>query len=269
MNQDKNSQKKIDKLNSDFWNELCGTGLAQHIGIKDNSAASLAKFDQAYLNIYPYLLNHIKPQKMKQKKVLEIGLGYGTLSQVIAEAGAEYFGLDIAANPVKMVNHRLNFLGLPENARQGNMLMCPFEDNFFDAVVSIGCFHHTGDLQRCLDETYRILKPGGRAIIMVYNKYSLRQWQQNFRSTLKSLLSFNRDQLNESERAAYDANRSGEAAPETILSSISDLKKMLRKFKKATFSKENSDPIRKIPREKLLNNVGKIAGLDIYFECIK
>lgn len=276
-------QDNLNKLNAEFWNELCGTGLAQHVGIKDNSKESLKKFDDAYFDIYPYLLEHVKPEMMKGKKVLEIGLGYGSLSQAIAESGADYYGLDIAQGPVNMVNHRLNFIGSPENARQGNMLECPFDDETFDGVVSIGCFHHTGDVQRCFDETYRILKPGGRAVLMVYNRYSVRQWVKNFGLTFRHFLGMSQSEnLHEAGRAAYDATSSGAAAPDVHLSSISELKKMLNRFSKLSFQKENIDVYNDFPlfmrdkllakgytREKMLGNVGKWMGLDVYIECIK
>jgi len=183
------AQKELDQKNAEFWNELCGTTFAQERGIKDHSDAPLKKFDEAYFAFYPYLLKHIKPELMRGQKVLEIGLGYGTVGQNLFEEGADYFGLDIAEGPVKMMNHRLRTKGYPEKAQQGSMLACPFKDETFDHVVSIGCFHHTGNIQKCFDETYRILKPGGRAMIMVYNKYSYRQWQRDFWPTFYSFFS--------------------------------------------------------------------------------
>ena len=49
----------------------------------------------------------------------------------------------------------------------------PFEDNSFNAVYSWGVLHHSPDTQKVVNEVYRVLKPGGMAKIMVYNKYSL------------------------------------------------------------------------------------------------
>src|SRR5262249_1904877 len=72
----------------------------------------------------------------------------------------------------------LRMCGRPGQAVQGSALDMPFPDGSFDLVVSIGCFHHTGNLQRSLDETFRVLAPGGSAFVMVYNKFSIRQWLQ-------------------------------------------------------------------------------------------
>ena len=106
-------EQSIDARNARFWNELCGSIFAQKIGIKDHSIESLRRFDEAYLNFYPYLLKEVVLDDFAGKKILEIGLGYGTLGQKIIEAGAHYTGLDIAEGPVKMVHHRLALQHLP------------------------------------------------------------------------------------------------------------------------------------------------------------
>ena len=165
----------IDKANEEFWNELCGSGLAQHLGIKDHGIKSLKQFDRSYLEFYPYLLKHVPVGEMAGKKVLEVGLGYGTLGQKIVDAGADYTGLDIADGPVNMMNHRLQMQGLPGRAIKGSILQSGLPAESFDYVVSIGCFHHTGNIQRCVNETWRLLKPEGTAFIMLYNQFSCRQ----------------------------------------------------------------------------------------------
>lgn len=76
-----------DKLNEAFWNELCGTILAQGLGIAEFSPESLERFDCAYFDRYPYLLRHVDPGRLNGRQVLEIGLGYGTLGQKMAESG--------------------------------------------------------------------------------------------------------------------------------------------------------------------------------------
>ena len=155
-------QSKIDEENAAFWDELCGSVEAKRLGVVDSGKESLRKFDDWYMGNYPYLYRQIPFADMKGRMVLEVGLGYGTISQKIAEVGADYVGLDIAKNPVGMVNHRLRQNRLPGMARQGNILNCPFGDGEFDWVVAIGCFHHTGNLKRCLDEFGVCCGPAGR-----------------------------------------------------------------------------------------------------------
>ena len=133
------SQDKISTRNVEFWDELCGSQLAKSLGITDSSQESLKKFDNWYFDFYPYLLTHIPFEKMKGKNVLEVGLGYGTVSQRLSESGANYVGLDIAAGPVAMANHRLEHIGLPPSAVQGSILDPEFSEASFDYIVAIGC----------------------------------------------------------------------------------------------------------------------------------
>jgi len=158
--------------NSEFWNELCGSQLAQYLGITDASPESLKKFDEWYFDFYPYLYKHIPFREFKDKDVLEIGLGYGSVAQKIAEFGANCVGLDIAAGPVAMVNHRLQQEKLNGIAIKGSILEPPFRKQSFDAIVAIGCLHHTGNLKLAIDRCYELLKHGGKLVFSVYYAYS-------------------------------------------------------------------------------------------------
>jgi SAM-dependent methyltransferase len=263
-----NGSPLIDAANAAFWDELCGSAFARALGILDHSKDSLNRFDRAYLGMYPYLLRHVPVNEMRDRDVLEIGLGYGTLSQQIAQAGARYNGLDIAAGPVRMVNHRLAMASLGGKAVQGSMLECPFPDGSMDRVVSIGCFHHTGDLKRCIDETWRVLRPGGVAHIMVYNLFSYRQWLRWPLATMRAALGRS-DAAIDAQRKAYDANVSGEGAPETVFTSIAQLRAMMTAFSIVSVARENCDPVTLrgrllIPRALLLDNLGRLSGLDLY-----
>lgn len=211
----------VDEKNVAFWNELCGSHLAEVLGITDSRPASLKKFDDWFLAYYPYVFLHIPFEDLKGKDVLEVGLGYGTIAQRLAESGAQYTGLDIADGPVAMAKHRLSQAGLPGDAKQGSILDAPFADASFDVIVTIGCLHHTGDLAKAISECHRILRPGGRMIVMLYYAYSYRRWIQARAETLRY---FWRERLGysgvvqpkqEAEKWDYDHNSDGEAAPHT------------------------------------------------------
>lgn len=263
----------IDERNRRFWDELCGSALAKDVGIVDRSVESLSKFDAAYFSYYPYLLSCVPIETFSGEKVLEVGLGYGTLGQAIAEHGADYTGLDIAQGPVNMMNHRLHSIGNAGRAQQGSMLECPFADATFDVVVSIGCFHHTGNLQRCIDETWRILRPGGRAFIMVYNKFSYRNWLRWPMATIADACGASRP-LTAGQRAAYDSSSDGVAAPETVFTSVNELRCIFSRFSEISVRKRNwggvgARGITLVPRGFLLNVIGPLCGLDIYVSGIK
>src|SRR5207248_9962698 len=138
----------LDDRNAAFWDELCGTNLARTLGISDASQESLARFVEAYFALYPYLLDYFPRPTVEGQRLLEIGLGYGTLGEALARLGADYHGLDLAAAPVAMLRARLARIpgAHPEQVVEGSALELPFEDASFEQVVSIGCLHHTGDL---------------------------------------------------------------------------------------------------------------------------
>jgi SAM-dependent methyltransferase len=145
-------QQEIDSRNAEFWNELCGSHLARSLGIAEVSPENLCRFDEAYLAFYPYLAEYVLREDLKNKKVLEIGLGYGTLGKLLASQGSDYYGIDIARNPVAMMRYRLRDLGQNKanQVQRGSALEIPYKNTFFDYVYTIGCLHHTGNLNSCI-----------------------------------------------------------------------------------------------------------------------
>lgn len=275
-------QARIDSANAGFWDELCGTTLAQELGITDASPESLARFDDAYLESYPYLVGYLPDPSAPStpsspgERLLEVGLGYGTISQIMAERGFDYNGLDIAEGPVAMVRDRIGRLGFDDVERRveaGSILAAPYPDESFDHVVAIGCLHHTGDMQGAVDEVRRILKPGGEATVMVYHRHSyrrLRQWIDRKRG---------RGLDDEEVRASYDHDSTGVAAPATEYAGRLEAKrKLFGSFSKVRTSTENFDHMawkrgprkyQPIDRGKLLRGPARVAGLDLYVKATK
>lgn len=269
---DTRTQTEIDRENSAFWNEMCGSLLARKLGITDDSQASLRKFDDWYMGYYPYLYDFIPFERLAGKRVLEVGLGYGTVSQKLVEAGAAYQGLDIAAGPVALVNKRISDIGAAGVATQASILEPPFAAGSFDWVVAIGCLHHTGDLARALDSVRRLLKEGGEAMIMVYNAASYRQWRD---APLKTALRRFSDPTtysarragDERARAQYDTNSAGAAAPQTEYVTKSELAHLCRAFAACEITATNigdEKPFRGVPRETAIRRYGSRLGLDLY-----
>lgn len=271
----KGRQGETDARNAAFWNELCGSGLARSLGIADCTPESLRRFDDAYLAMYPYLSSYVTEHDLKGKRVLEIGLGYGTLGQILALRGCQYHGIDIAAGPVEMMRYRLVSLGkeVGRRVQRGSALEIPYMEGAFDYVYSIGCLHHTGDLPKAVSEVYRVLAAGGRAVVMLYNRYSFRQLVQLRTGYVRELLTRRRrrrESFEEAVRARYDSNAAGDAAPHTDFVSRSDVRRCLfAPFSSVRVDVQNFDGYAFIPRERLLGNIARIFGTDLYVVATK
>ena len=273
------TEQNISKANSKFWDELCGSQLAKTLGINDYSKTSLKKFDDWYFEFYPYLDEHINFENLRKKDVLEIGLGYGTVSQKIAHSGANYKGVDIALGPVKMVNHRIKKNQLIGKAIKASILKPDFKDESFDVIVAIGCLHHAGDLQQAIQNCYRLLRQGGSLIFMVYYAYSYRRWTQAFASTLKYFISECKgyrgvvESSTEINRAGYDTNEAGEGAPHTDWISKKSMAVLCKDFSEVSYKVENMDATNgliQISRKKLINSsIPQKVGLDLYVKATK
>jgi SAM-dependent methyltransferase len=270
------TQTAIDAANASFWDELCGSAAARAWGITDSSMESLRRYDDNYFRFYPYLEQYIAWKAMRGKRVLEIGLGYGSVSQKLAESAAEFTGLDIAENPVTMVNHRLKQSGLRGDAVRGNILSSPFSENSFDVVVAIGCLHHTGDLRAAIASCRRLLKPAGRLVGMVYYGYSYRQLRiaprRAFRYWLRELSGY-RGTVRDGETSAYDQSQDGSLAPATEFVSIKSLQALCSEysdFHAVTQNVDQESPFTSWTRDRLLvSPIPRLCGLDVYWTCNK
>jgi SAM-dependent methyltransferase len=270
----------IDRRNAQFWNELCGSALARSLGITEHTPEALRRFDEAYMALYPYLASYVFQEDLRGRRVLEIGIGYGTLGQVIAARDCEYHGLDVASGPVDMMRYRLQLMGrgAGDRIRHGSVLSMPYPDESFDYVYSIGCLHHTGNLRRAVDEIHRVLAPGGKAIVMLYHRHSLRQFIQiPVRYWCDRLLARQRyASFGEASRAYYDTNAQGEAAPHTDFVSRGQVRNTLfSRFSRVRIDTQNFDTyvlLRGrivIPRARLLNNIARVLGTDLYVVATK
>jgi len=118
------------------------------------------------------------------KRVLDIGCGNGYVLSRYAKAGAAVQGVDITDRAVEISQHRFSSMGLTGTFTRINGQVLPFDDGAFDVVASMGVLHHVPDPDPLVEEAYRLLKPGGEMIIMLYYRYS---WQYQVLMRMKRL----------------------------------------------------------------------------------
>jgi SAM-dependent methyltransferase len=105
-------------------------------------------------------------------KVLEIGCGLGTDGAQFAKAGADYTGVDLTEAAIELARKRFELFGLQGNFQVVDAEQLTFPDESFDLVYSHGVLHHTPDINASVHEIHRVIRPGGRAIVMLYHRGS-------------------------------------------------------------------------------------------------
>ena len=105
-------------------------------------------------------------------KVLEIGCGVGTDGAQFAKAGADYTGVDLTDAAVDLARTGFALADLPGRFLVSDAESLDFPDSSFDLVYSHGVLHHTPDIRAAISEIHRVLKPEGRAMVMLYHRGS-------------------------------------------------------------------------------------------------
>ena len=124
-------------------------------------------------------------QKFKGKKVLDVGCGNGYVLNFYSKEGAHVHGIDLTKTAIDLTKKRFEMNNLNGEFSVQDAQNLLYEDNYFDCICSMGVLHHVPDTQKAISEIFRVLKPGGRIIVMFYHKNSFK-FQWNFR--LQSLI---------------------------------------------------------------------------------
>ena len=110
--------------------------------------------------------------RAKDLAVLEVGCGLGTDGAQFAKAGARYTGIDLTDAAVELAKRRFELFDLPGTFRVADAERLDFPDSSFDLVYSHGVLHHTPDTAAAIRELHRVLRPGGKAVVMLYHRDS-------------------------------------------------------------------------------------------------
>jgi SAM-dependent methyltransferase len=124
------------------------------------------KTDLMYLRrmaVYDFFLKSVRG-----KKVLEVGFADGYGAYCLANEAREVTGIEASVSLVELaratfVRENLYFL-------KGSPASLPFHDGTFDMVVSAHTLEHVNGYMKFLNETRRVLKPGGEALLATHNR---------------------------------------------------------------------------------------------------
>jgi ubiquinone/menaquinone biosynthesis C-methylase UbiE len=122
----------------------------------------------------PFMRTLVGFEQCAGQRVLEVGCGLGTDLRQFALAGARVVGVELSSRSARLARQHFAVFATPGAIVNGDAEQLPFADASFDVVYAFGVLHHTPDTATAIGECHRVLKPGGRFLIMLYNR---RSWQ--------------------------------------------------------------------------------------------
>jgi len=136
------------------------------------SAGFFDELDAYRFDKLRYLPQVVDFPSYQGQQLLEVGCGVGIDLVRFARAGAIVTGVDLAEVSIELARQNFAHRGLTADLQVMNGEALIFADNSFDIVYAHGVLQYTADAAQMARELHRVLKPGGEAIVMVYNKYS-------------------------------------------------------------------------------------------------
>jgi SAM-dependent methyltransferase len=126
------------------------------------------------------------------QRLLDIGCNWGRWSIAAARRGYRPVGLDPSLDAVLAARRVAAQLGIDAEFVVGDARCLPFTHDAFDIAFSYGVFQHLSkeNVRTCLAEVARVVKPEGRTLIQMPNKYGIRQYQQRHRRGFRETQGF-------------------------------------------------------------------------------
>lgn len=126
-------------------------------------AANTAEMMKEYVSLARRIANEL-PQG---SKVLEVAPGPGYFSIELAKLGSYAItGLDLSRTFVKIATKKAEEAGVEIDFKQGSASKMPLQSNQFDFLLCRAAFKNFADPVGALKEMCRVLKPGGRGLII-------------------------------------------------------------------------------------------------------
>lgn len=113
-------------------------------------------------------IRKLLPKRME--RFADIGGGYGRLANEYLKRAHKVFIFDYSKTELKQAKE---IYGDKVETKAGDIYKLPFRDDELDGLMMVRVTHHLEHLDKALAELYRVLKPGGVAVIEVANKRTL------------------------------------------------------------------------------------------------
>jgi ubiquinone/menaquinone biosynthesis C-methylase UbiE len=137
------------------------------LGMEGAVAKWYAALTKKSLEDFRALARRTAAQIPPNSSVLESAPGPGYFAIELAKLGNyEITGLDISETFVEIARANAAKAGVPVDFRRGNASNMPFGEKTFDFLLCRAAFKNFTEPKRALQEMYRVLKPGGQALII-------------------------------------------------------------------------------------------------------
>lgn len=167
------SDVKLESVKS-FWekNPVAAAGIEANLGTAEYFRTFDAMREED--GCEPYALSEMIHgySTSKDLKVLDIGCGNGYVLAQYARFGADVTGVDLTSTAIELSRKRFEIAGLQGSFVEIDGQSLPFPDEYFDIVCSMGVLHHISNPKPMVNEMFRVMKPGGRLIVMLYHRHS-------------------------------------------------------------------------------------------------
>jgi ubiquinone/menaquinone biosynthesis C-methylase UbiE len=141
------------------------------IGMEGFLARWYAKNTGRNIDDYRKAAEMVSAQVQSGGSVLEVAPGPGYLAIELARiSNCTVVGLDISHSFVEMATQNAQTAGVAASFRQGDAAAMPFDDDAFHFIVCRAAFKNFARPVPALNEMYRVLKPGGKAVIIDLSK---------------------------------------------------------------------------------------------------
>jgi ubiquinone/menaquinone biosynthesis C-methylase UbiE len=108
-----------------------------------------------------FALEMIESQLAPGSKILDVGCGTGHLANELMRRGYQAWGVDFSQGMVRYAREHY----AADRFQVGDIERIPFPDNTFDGIVCLGVMEYLSNDEPALREMWRVLKPGGVAVI--------------------------------------------------------------------------------------------------------
>lgn len=109
--------------------------------------------------------------KVENKKILDVGFGNGGVAVAFNLAGGIVSGIDIDHELKAIADRNVSQNQAKADLRVYNGIVFPFDNDYFDYITSFSVLEHVTCPEKVLNEMLRVLRPGGRILLTLPNKY--------------------------------------------------------------------------------------------------